>query len=300
MFSFFLLLFSLSFSPLLHPLSRISLSCGYGPVWVLLAQSDLLLSLPSAPCYGCWCYGNLGDMPAPQSQGHQLHPPPPAPFSPKHPLKKVSAASCGKPRGCSMWPSKPLACRSSSCSAAFPPLVPGTAFLRANPHTRPVCARILHTKGRKVHVCALEVFEIICCKPLYHSTKALTGASVPTHMQSVCTETPAAGGRGFPRGRAACFHLPGVTRPTGREAWLQDRKNLAPFPGSLCCAGCLASEAVAMHEQIHFQVPQAGLGSGVGGAERRPEICESLSGSSRDFNMSRGDSCEAAGSPHYP
>lgn len=124
----FLLLFSLSFSPLLHPLSRISLSCGYGPVWVLLAQSDLLLSLPSAPCYGCWCYGNLGDMPAPQSQGHQLHPPPPAPFSPKHPLEKVSAASCRKPRICSLWPSKPLACRSSSCSAAFPPLVPGTAF----------------------------------------------------------------------------------------------------------------------------------------------------------------------------
>lgn len=175
----FLLLFSLSFSPLLHPLSRISLSCGYGPVWVLLAQSDLLLSLPSAPCYGCWCYGNLGDMPAPQSQGHQLHPPPPAPFSPKHPLKKVSAASCGKPRGCSLWP---LACRLSSCSAAFPPLVPGTAFLCANPHTRPVCACILHTKGRKVHVRALEVFEIICCKPLYHSTKALTGASVPTHV----------------------------------------------------------------------------------------------------------------------
>lgn len=115
----------------------------------------------------------------------------------------------------------------------------------------------------------------------------------------VCTETPAAGGRGFRRGRAACFHLPGVTRPTGREAWLQDRKDLAGFPGSLCCAGCLASEAVAVREQIHFQVPQAGLGSGVGGAERRPEISESLSGGSRDFNMSRGDSCEAAGSPHY-
>lgn len=80
-------------------------------VWVLLALSDLLLSLPLAPCYRCWCYGNLLDMPVPQSRGHQLHPPFPAAreFPSQTPRqRKLAALLPGKnSRVSSIRPTKP-------------------------------------------------------------------------------------------------------------------------------------------------------------------------------------------------
>lgn len=177
----FFFFFSLSHSFLFHPFPGSGCAADRH-VWVLLALSDLLLSLPSAPCYGCWCYGNLLDMPVPQSRGHQLHPPFPAPPElPSQTPAKESILLPGEIQGCppSVPPSRaPEGLGGFSVGSGAQhfhswPLVKPP--LPAADLSHPYPARAQHLTDREIHVGALGLFTIISYKLVHRDPKALQG-----------------------------------------------------------------------------------------------------------------------------
>lgn len=216
LFPFFSYLLPLSFSPLLHPLSFISLSL----VWVL---SPTLTYFPPSPRPMLWmlvlwepgCHAShntrtpAAPFPLPSSAGlHVQHP--------KEILPLVTSRSSWCQLHCLPWPWAQhlgaVDCMRFCCVL----------------YSRPPFACILHschTSDRKQCVCTLEVLKITCYELLQWSMKALQGPQfLHMHMNpSVHAHVhPCRGGSGFAHGQSSVPPPPHCAQGSEicrREAW---------------------------------------------------------------------------------